>query len=65
MKTVINYASGKPSDPLRGYSYVHDSGLLTTAPPHRGHDAQNAVGYNCASDECLFARTYFGHFDEL
>ena len=27
MKTVINYASGKPSDPLRGYSYVHDSNL--------------------------------------
>ena len=27
MNTVINYASGKPSDPLRGYSYVHDSNL--------------------------------------
>ena len=25
MKTVINYASGKPSDPLCGYSYVHNS----------------------------------------
>ena len=25
MNTVINYASGKPSDPLHGYSYVHDS----------------------------------------
>ena len=27
MNTVINYASGKPSDPLRGSSYVHDSNL--------------------------------------
>ena len=27
MKTIINYASGKPSNPLRGYSYVHDSKL--------------------------------------
>ena len=27
MYTVISYASGKPSDPLRGYSYVHDSNL--------------------------------------
>ena len=27
MNTVINYASVKPSDPLRGYSYVHDSNL--------------------------------------
>ena len=27
MNTVINYASVKPSDPLRGYSYVHDSDL--------------------------------------
>ena len=27
MNTVRNYASGKPSDPLRGYSYVHDSNL--------------------------------------
>ena len=27
MNTVISYASGKPSDPLRGYSYVHDSNL--------------------------------------
>ena len=27
MKTVISYASGKPSDPLLGYSYVHDSNL--------------------------------------
>ena len=29
MKTVINYANGKPFDPLalRGYSYVHDSNL--------------------------------------
>ena len=26
MNTVINYASGKPSDPLRG-CYVHDSNL--------------------------------------
>jgi len=25
MNTVINYDSGKPSDPLRGYSYAHDS----------------------------------------
>ena len=23
----MNYASGRPSDPLRGYSYVHDSNL--------------------------------------
>ena len=29
MHTVINYASGKPSDALRGYSYVHDSNLRT------------------------------------
>ena len=48
MHTVINYASGKPSDALRGYSYVHDSNLRT-APPNGGHDAQNAVGYNCDS----------------
>ena len=27
MNTVISHASGKPSDPLRGYSYVHDSNL--------------------------------------
>ena len=27
MNTVINYASRKPSDPLRSYSYVHDSKL--------------------------------------
>ena len=27
MNTVISYASGKPSQPLRGYSYVHDSNL--------------------------------------
>ena len=27
MNTVINYASGKPSNPLRGYSYVDDSKL--------------------------------------
>ena len=27
MNTVINCASGKSSDPLRGYSYVHDSNL--------------------------------------
>ena len=27
MNTVINYDSGTPSDPLRGYSYVHDSNL--------------------------------------
>ena len=27
MNTVINYASGKPSNLLRGYSYVHDSML--------------------------------------
>jgi len=27
MNTVINYASGKPSDPLCGYSYMHDSNL--------------------------------------
>ena len=27
MNTVINYASGKPSDPLHGYSYVHNSNL--------------------------------------
>ena len=27
MNTVINYASGKPSNPLRGYSYVHDTRL--------------------------------------
>ena len=27
MNTVINYASGKPSSPLRGYSYVLDSKL--------------------------------------
>ena len=25
INTVISYASGKPSDPLRGYSYAHDS----------------------------------------
>ena len=25
MNTVINYDSGKPSDPLRGYSYAHES----------------------------------------
>ena len=24
---VINYDSGKPANPLRGYSYVHDSQL--------------------------------------
>ena len=27
MNMVINYASGKPSDPLCGYSYLHDSNL--------------------------------------
>ena len=27
MNTVINHASGKPSNPLRGCSYVHDSKL--------------------------------------
>ena len=27
MNTVMNYASGKPSSPLRGYSYVLDSKL--------------------------------------
>ena len=27
INTVISYASGKPSDPLRGYSYAHDSNL--------------------------------------
>ena len=27
MNTVISYVSRKPSDPLRGYSYVHDSNL--------------------------------------
>ena len=27
MNTVLNYASGKPFDPLHGYSYVHDSNL--------------------------------------
>ena len=27
MNTAINYANGKPSDPLRGYTYVHDSNL--------------------------------------
>ena len=27
MNTVINYASRKPSDPLHGYSYGHDSNL--------------------------------------
>ena len=48
MNTVIKYASGKPSDPLRGYSYVHDLNLRQP-PPNRGHDAQNAVGYNYAS----------------
>ena len=29
--TVINFASGKPSNPLRGYSYVHDSKLDSSA----------------------------------
>ena len=48
MNTDKNYASGKPSDPLRSYTYVHDSNLLT-APPNHGHDAEKAVGYNCAS----------------
>ena len=32
MNTVISYASGKPSDPLRGYSYVHDSTLNLRQP---------------------------------
>ena len=32
MNTVINYASGKPSNPLRGYSYVHD---LKLQQPHQ------------------------------
>ena len=27
MNTVISYASGKPSDPLLCYSYVHDPNL--------------------------------------
>ena len=27
INTVINYASGKPFDPLYGYSYMHDSNL--------------------------------------
>ena len=45
--TVIKYASGKPSNPLRGYSYARLE--VTTAPPNRGHDSQNAVSYNCDS----------------
>ena len=45
MNTVINYASGKSSNPLRGYSYVHNSNLRQP----RQIAAQNAVGYNCAS----------------
>ena len=49
MNTVLNYASGKPSDPLRGYSYVSARFEFTTAPPNRGHDAQNVVGYNSDS----------------
>ena len=51
MNTVISYASGKPSDPLRGYSYVHDSTLNLRQPRQIAatDDAQNAVGYNCAS----------------
>ena len=49
MNTVISYASTKPSDPLHDYSYVHDSNLCTIDPRNRGHDAQNAVGYNCDS----------------
>ena len=41
MNTVINYASKKLSNPLHGYSYVHDSKLLK-ALPLGDHDAQNA-----------------------
>ena len=48
MKTVINYASGKPSDPLRVIALCARF-EFTTVPPNRGHDVQNAVGYNCAS----------------
>ena len=40
MNTVISYASGKPSDPLRGYSYVHDSNFHPNEPSgFRGHKA--------------------------
>ena len=46
MNTVISYASGRPSNLLCGYSYVRGSKLRQ---PNRGHDAQNAVGYNRAS----------------
>ena len=31
------------------FSYAHDSKLLARRPLNRGHDAQNAVGYNCDS----------------
>ena len=34
MNTVINYDSGTPSDPLRGYSYVHDSNFRIAATMH-------------------------------
>ena len=44
MNTVISYASGKPSDPLRGYSYVYESNPLpafdcitNTAPQRCNH----------------------------
>ena len=57
MNTVINYAGGKPSNPwtvcigpcsnpLRGYSYVHDSKLRL--PRQIAATIQkNAVSYNC------------------
>ena len=32
MNTVINGASGKPSNPLRGYSYNYVQFEVTTAP---------------------------------
>ena len=45
MNTVINYASGKLA--MLCAVIVMCTIEFTTAPPNRGHDAQNAVGYNC------------------
>ena len=50
MNTVINYASGKPSNSLRGYSYVHISKLRLprqiAATMHKMLSITTAIAYD-------------------
>ena len=48
MNTIINYACGKPSNPVLGYSYVHDSKLQPRqieATMHRMLSVTTATAY--------------------